>query len=77
MTPTDSPLRDQLEFADTDSLLRDDVRNLGAMVGDQFVVASGHKPGERVITDGLQKIKPGQKVTLAKPKAAPARAGKP
>ncbi len=50
---------------------------LGAMIGDQFVVASGLKPGERVITDGLQKIKPGQKVTLAKPKAAPARAGKP
>ena len=36
MTPTDSPLRDQLEFADTDSLLRDDVRNLGAMVGDML-----------------------------------------
>ena len=50
---------------------------LGAMIGDQFVVASGLKPGERVITDGLQKIKPGQKVTLAKPKAAPAPAGKP
>ena len=47
------------------------------MIGDQFVVASGLKPGERVITDGLQKIKPGQKVTLAKPKAAPAPAGKP
>lgn len=50
---------------------------LGAMIGDQFVVASGLKPGERVITDGLQKIKPGQKVTLAKPKAAPAPAAKP
>ncbi len=50
---------------------------LGAMIGDQFVVASGLKPGERVITDGLQKIKPGQKVTLAKPKAAPAPAARP
>lgn len=36
MTPTDSPLRERLEFADTDSLLRDDVRNLGAMVGDML-----------------------------------------
>jgi len=30
----DGPLREQLEFAGTDALLRDDVRRLGAMVGD-------------------------------------------
>ncbi len=30
------PLREQLEFADTDTLLRDDVRRLGAMVGDML-----------------------------------------
>lgn len=50
---------------------------LGAMVGDQFVVATGLQAGERVVIDGLQKIKPGQKVTLAKPKASPPPAGKP
>ena len=33
MSPNDGPLREPLEFADTDSLLRDDVRRLGAMVG--------------------------------------------
>ncbi len=32
----DAPLRDQLDFADTDALLRDDVRRLGAMVGDML-----------------------------------------
>lgn len=34
MKPTaDTPLRDHLDFADTDTLLRDDVRRLGTMVG--------------------------------------------
>jgi membrane fusion protein (multidrug efflux system) len=42
---------------------------LGAMTGDQFVVASGLKPGERVITSGVQKVRPGQKVTIAPPTA--------
>src|SRR5690606_38963479 len=32
----DVPLREQLDFADTDALLRDDVRRLGAMVGDML-----------------------------------------
>ena len=32
----DAPLREQLEFADTDALLRDDVRRLGAMVGEML-----------------------------------------
>jgi phosphoenolpyruvate carboxylase len=30
------PLRERLEFADTDALLRDDVRRLGAMVGEML-----------------------------------------
>ena len=33
MAMPEPPLREQLEFADTDALLRDDVRRLGAMVG--------------------------------------------
>ena len=37
-TPSDAraPLRGMLEFADTDALLRDDVRRLGAMVGEML-----------------------------------------
>ncbi len=42
---------------------------LGTMTGDQFVVSSGLKAGERVITSGVQKVRPGQKVTIAPPKA--------
>ena len=33
MTDDDTPRREPLQFADTDTLLRDDVRRLGAMVG--------------------------------------------
>lgn len=36
MTTADTPLREQLEFAATDAPLRDDVRRLGAMVGDML-----------------------------------------
>lgn len=49
---------------------------LGSMIGDQFVVSSGLKPGERVVTDGVQKIRSGQKVTIAKPKPAATAAPK-
>ena len=37
MKPTsDTPLREHLDFAETDTLLRDDVRRLGAMVGQML-----------------------------------------
>ena len=36
MTTSDAPLREQLDFAATDAPLRDDVRRLGAMVGDML-----------------------------------------
>jgi membrane fusion protein (multidrug efflux system) len=34
----------------------------GAMSGDQWVVKSGLKPGMRIVTDGLQKARPGSQV---------------
>ncbi|WP_242112478.1 phosphoenolpyruvate carboxylase [Luteimonas aquatica] len=34
--PRPAPLRERLEFAENDALLRDDVRRLGAMVGDML-----------------------------------------
>jgi membrane fusion protein (multidrug efflux system) len=41
---------------------------LGAAIGGNWVVNAGLKPGERVIVEGLQKVRPGMKVkpTLAK-----------
>ncbi|MET0273582.1 MAG: efflux RND transporter periplasmic adaptor subunit, partial [Phenylobacterium sp.] len=41
---------------------------LGRAVGEQRIVLSGLKPGERIVTAGLQKVKPGDKVT---PRLAP------
>lgn len=35
---------------------------LGRAVGEQRIVLSGLKPGERIVTAGLQKVKPGDKV---------------
>lgn len=44
---------------------------LGEMTGSRWIVRSGLKPGERVIVEGWQKVRPGQKAQL---KPAPAQA---
>lgn len=41
MTPARNPLREKLEFAETDALLRDDVRTLGALVGELLAEQCG------------------------------------
>lgn len=53
---------------------------LGALVGADWVILSGLKPGDRVIIDGWQKARPGQKVNPSErqggrqgPAAPPAR----
>ena len=48
MTDIKSPLREPLEFADTDALLRDDVRRLGSMVGDMLAEQVSPRFLERV-----------------------------
>jgi multidrug efflux system membrane fusion protein len=35
---------------------------LGAMIGNLRIVTSGLNPGDRVIVDGLQRVRPGVKV---------------
>ncbi len=47
----------------------------GEWSNDGWVINSGLKPGERVITDGVMKIGPGAPVQIAAPPAAPAPAG--
>lgn len=44
---------------------------VGALVGANWIVASGLKPGDKVIVNGLQKVKPGMKVSVTPP--GPAR----
>ena len=58
MTPADTPLREQLEFADTDTLLRDDVRRLGTMVGDMLA--------EQVSPDFLDQVETLRRIAIAR-----------
>jgi membrane fusion protein (multidrug efflux system) len=43
---------------------------VGQWSGEQWVITSGLKAGEKVITDGLMKIGPGAPVKVAEPKPA-------
>jgi len=49
---------------------------IGQVMGDKWVVNTGLQPGEQVVTEGLQKIRPGAEVRVAAAagKAAPAPA---
>src|SRR5690606_21808226 len=53
MNIPDGPLRDQLEFAETDTLLRDDVRRRGALVGE--VLADQGSPALLAEVDGIRR----------------------
>ena len=50
---------------------------VGAWAGDGWIIDSGLKPGERVITDGVMKLGPGAPVQVAAPNAAAANPGQP
>ena len=58
MTHEDMPQRDPLEFSETDTLLRDDVRRLGAMVGQ--VIA------EQVSPDFLDQVESLRRAAIAR-----------
>lgn len=44
---------------------------LGAQIADRWIVQSGLKAGQRIVLDGWQKVRPGQKVRVAPEGAAP------
>lgn len=48
---------------------------VGRMVGEDWIIESGLAAGDRVIVDGVVKVQPGSKVTVAAPGAAPGAAG--
>jgi membrane fusion protein (multidrug efflux system) len=50
---------------------------VGGLQGGNWAVLEGLKPGDKVIVDGLQKVQPGQPVTVAKPSGRPASAQRP
>ena len=45
---------------------------LGRAVGNQWIVLDGLKPGDRLIVEGLQRVRPGQPVTPVAAGSAPA-----
>lgn len=47
---------------------------VGAMQNGSWVITEGLKPGDKVIVNGLQKVQPGQPVSISKPGAKPAAA---
>ena len=49
---------------------------VGQAVADKWVVESGLQPGDQVVTEGLQKIRPGAEIRVAAA-PAPAPAAKP
>jgi RND family efflux transporter MFP subunit len=51
--------------------------NLGPVVGNDYVVLSGLKPGEQLIVSGIQKIGDGAPVQIGPPAAPPAAAPPP
>jgi membrane fusion protein (multidrug efflux system) len=48
------------------------IRNVtpGERVGNQWIIDKGLNPGERVVAEGVQKVRPGMSV-IAKPYVAP------
>jgi RND family efflux transporter MFP subunit len=47
-----------------DDMVTNRAVTLGALVGKGWIITSGLKPGERVIVDGWQKVRPGQKAQV-------------
>jgi RND family efflux transporter MFP subunit len=52
----------QLAVVDRDNRVKIQAVNLGDTVGSEWIVRDGVKPGERVIVDGLQKVRQGMTV---------------
>ena len=44
---------------------------VGDWVGDEWVIETGLKPGDKVIVDGLMKVYPGAQVQVGDPNAPP------
>ena len=59
-------------FVSQDTIAKQQKITLGPRVGSNIVVMEGIKPGDKVVTDGFQRLRDGGKITLADPsKPAP------
>lgn len=63
-------------FISQDTVAKQHKVVLGPRIGTDVVIMSGLQAGDKVITDGFQRLRDGGKITLGNPNAAPAGAGK-
>ena len=52
----------QVAAVDGDNKVSIRAVKVGDRVGSQWIIADGLKPGERVIAEGVQKVRPGMQV---------------
>jgi membrane fusion protein, multidrug efflux system len=57
------------------NVVEERVIETGPTAGDQWVVLSGLSPGDRVIVEGVQRVRPGAEAIAAAPTAAPTQDG--
>ncbi|MEP6613730.1 MAG: efflux RND transporter periplasmic adaptor subunit [Mucilaginibacter sp.] len=62
-------------FTAQDTIAKQIKVKLGPRIGLNVVVMDGLKQGDKVITDGFQRLRDGGKITLGPPPAAPAKGG--
>lgn len=62
-------------FVAQDTIAKQQKITLGPRINDKVVVMTGLKEGEKVITDGFQRLRDGGKITLGTPAAAGAAPG--
>ena len=55
----------QVAVVTTDSKIQIRLVTVGDQVGDRWIVTSGLEPGERVVVEGLQKVRDGAAVTIS------------
>lgn len=57
-----------------DNIVQSRSVELGTLIGNGWIVKSGLKVGDKVITEGWQRVRPGKKAVIAKPGKKPAAA---
>jgi RND family efflux transporter MFP subunit len=62
-------------FLAQDTIAKQQKITLGPRINDQVVIMTGLKQGDKVITDGFQRLRDGGKITLGPPPAAPGAGG--
>lgn len=63
-------------IVNTENVVEQRVLQTNRSISNQWLITKGIQAGDRVITEGLQKIKPGVVVKVAPPAGSPAVAGK-